>query len=270
MTNSTVSFLTVTCKTDFPLLNRLLASSEKHTSKNNFIHYIVLNDAIEHKDELESIVENFKNIICKIYHFHDIPGMDAPLRDDYKYGFRYTDGWVTQQILTLTAAQKIETEYYCNINSKDYFIRDISIENIISKQGIECTAEKFNNFIPQHGTVSYMFLCHYVNSYKIFELSPWDYCDKAIMPHTPATLATKHVQSMLDYFYKQDISILDLIGHNNTPLTPEVKETNKTNEYYLYSAWLAKNNLLNTISWKHNSYYLRDYVMFSKDITIQT
>jgi hypothetical protein len=72
------------------------------------------------------------------------------------------------------------------------------------------------------------------------------YYDQAIRPQTPVLLNTQQVKDLITYLKNKNLNIVDIIGLNNQ----DRKSFNKTNEYYLYSAWLAKNNQLeNSIKW---------------------
>ena len=233
--------MTVTYERDFDLLERLLVSIEKF-HQTEYQHYIILNDDIAFMPELNSILAKFSNKFIVI-HYEEFKEMQAPEVENCKFGKRtHHGGWFRQIILTLLAATKIATPYYLHICSKDRFIGKFNIDNLI--QGDKFLAQLENT--TYHSSCNAEFDEYFINAYKLFDLDPKQYKEKTIRPSTPAIIKTQQVHDMILDLTNSNLHLIDIIGGN----AEWCKSHNKTVEYYLYSAWLAKNNLTDdTIIW---------------------
>jgi hypothetical protein len=236
-----LSLFTTTYERDFDLLERLLISIEKYL-QTEYQHYIILNDDIAAMSELTSILDKFSNNFIVIHH-DEFKEMHVPKVENCKFGTRtHHEGWFRQIILTLLVATKITTPYYLHLCSKDSFSNKFNIDNLIQGDKFLAQREQFTQQCP----VDINFNEYFINAYKLFDLDPEDYRKKTIRPSTPAILKTQQVNDLLVYLTNNNLHIIDVIGGN----AEWCKSYNKTVEYYLYSAWLAKNNILDsTISW---------------------
>jgi hypothetical protein len=243
MNTNKLSFLTVTYERDFDLLERLLKSIVKHCGT-EYIHYIILNDDIIHLPELTSILAKFPNNFI-VKHYLEFPEMHMPLVENCNFGDRCESGWSKQIMLTLIASAIVESQYFLHLCSKDVVFNPIDVNKIIRDDKMVAIRE-YDNIDKAH--FAELFDEFFVNAYKLFELDPEQYRKLAIRPVTPAIIKTKQIQDMLHYLNERNLYIIDIIGIN-----AEVgwyNGYNKTCEYYLYSAWLAKNNLINdTLEW---------------------
>jgi hypothetical protein len=243
--NEKLSLFTTTYERDFDLLERLLISIEKY-HHTEYKHYIILNDDIKFMPELISILDKFSNKFIVI-HYEEFQEMHVPEVENCKFGNRtHHGGWFRQIVLTLLAATKITTPYYLHLCSKDQFINKFNIDNLIQENKFLAQKEEFSQQCP----VDIDFNVYFANAYKLFDLDPEQYREKTIRPSTPAILNTQQVNDMLTYLNNNSLHLIDVIGGN----AEWCKSYNKTVEYYLYSAWLAKNNLLDSsIIWSNYS-----------------
>lgn len=244
--NETLSLFTTTYERDFDLLERLLTSIEQHL-QTEYRHYIILNDDISFMPELTSILDKFPNNFIVIHH-EEFNELHVPEVENCKFGSRtHHEGWFRQIILTLLAATKITTPYYLHLCSKDSFVDKFIIDNLIQENKFLAQRENFT----YHSTVDKEFDEYFINAYKLFNIDPEQYRGKTIRPSTPAILKTQQVNDMLSYLNNIDLHLIDVIGGN----AEWCRGQNKTIEYYLYSAWLAKNNLIDdTIAWSNFSH----------------
>lgn len=240
--NKQLSFLTVTYEHDFDALERLLVSTEKYF-QNEYMHYIILNDDISHLPELNSILAKFSNKFV-VVHRDEFPELFVPVVENCKFGTRSNTGWYDQIFLTMLSSKIIETTYYLHLCSKDQFFRAFDIHNII--RGDKFLAQREYH---DHGDHKEQFIQFAINACTLFDLNFEQCKEYMIMPITPGILKTQHIKDILTYLADNNLYLIDVIGGNGEI----TKSYNKTIEYYLYSAWLAKNNLTNdTIIWYDN------------------
>jgi hypothetical protein len=246
-----LSFLTVTYERDFDLLERLLQSI-KLFFDTTYKHYIVLNDSIDHLAELEEIVGKFP-MQTKIILREKFQDFQLPLVENCQFGYRFTapdNGWLTQTMLTMLSAEEIETPFYLHLCSKDIFKSAFDISSIINDGKTVVWNENFD-----HGVNTNQFIEFAVNACNFFNLDFNQYKHLLIRPATPVVVNTQQMKNMLIDLKSQNVSVIDLIGLNESWRPSQ----GKTNEYYLYSAWLAKNNYINeSLVWhtskSHNIY----------------
>lgn len=233
--------MTVTYERDFDLLERLLVSIEHHL-QTEYQHYIILNDDVSFMPELNNILARFSNKFVVI-HYEEFKEMHVPEIVNCRFGARtHHGGWFRQIILTLLAATKITTPYYLHLCSKDSFVDRFNINDVIQGNKFLANIENFKYSEPHDAEFNNYFL----NAYKLFGLDPEQYRQTTIGPRTPAILNTQQVQDMITDLTENNLHLIDLIGD------PAAwgKGRNKTVEYYLYSAWLTKNNLIDdTVMW---------------------
>lgn len=249
--NNQLSFLTVTYERDFDLLERLLNSIKLHVGT-TYKHYIVLNDSIDHLAELEEIIRKFPMQI-EIILRDQFQDFQLPLLENSPFGHRFTqtdEGWATQIMLTMLSAIEIKTPFYLHLCSKDVFGGPFDINNVIKDGKTVVWNENFN-----HGGNTNQFIDYAINACKFLNLNFEQNKQFFIRPSTPGALNTQQMKNILDYLKEQNISVVDLIGFNTGSFIDGVFQPsqNKTIEYYLYSAWLIKTQLVEeTVIW-HNS-----------------
>lgn len=250
-----ISLFTTTYYNDFDLLDRLLESIVKYVGT-NYRHYIVLNDDISHLTELNNILSKYP-CETKVIHWAEFEEFSKPVVENCKFGPRTLEGWVTQIMITLLAAEKIETEYYLHLCSKDYFTDLVNIENMINNHK---TLVPLEIFIPSD--VSEQFYEFFENACKIFDMDPDEVKSNLIAPQTPVMNNTILIKQLLQCMNQIGHNIIDVIGVNEEWRFSK----NKTVEYYLYSVWLTKMGLLDNIEFyslytnpynKEHSYDLR-------------
>ena len=247
--NNTLSLFTTTYERDFDLLERLLNSILKHCGT-EYTHYIILNDDIIHLSELTSILAKFPNNFI-VKHYLEFLEMHAPLVENSNFGDRWCDGWTRQIMLTLIAATVIKSTFYLHLCSKDLVVGSLNINKFIQHNKFVANQSYINTEEFIEIELFEFFNEFFVNAYKLFELDPEKYRNSTISPITPAIIKTEHIQDMLQYLSDRNLYIIDIIGMNAN--VEWYNGYNKTCEYYLYAAWLAKNNLINdTIIWTHN------------------
>jgi hypothetical protein len=241
-TNNQLSFLTVTYERDFDLLDRLLASIEDYL-KTEYLHYIVLNDDPKHLPELEKILEKYP-MQFEVVLREQFADFSLPLVEDCYYGYRHTnptDGWSTQIMITVLVSSLIKTPYYLHLCSKDVIIEPLDTGKLILNKKTMAFRENFN-----HGANTDQFIEFAVNACKFFNLNFEECKQSFIRPATPAVINTQYMKNVLEHLAKKNTSVVDLIGLNQNWKPSQ----GKTVEYYLYSAWLILNNLIDdTIVW---------------------
>jgi hypothetical protein len=210
-----ISLLTVTCKKDFKILERQLISLGIFC-KPSFTHNIILNDDLENLSELKSIVSKFNKFDYKIYSY---------LNFDLSHQFVNLDWW-NQQILKLLCCKIIDTNFYLITDSKDYFTKYFNPDKLINN-GIASQTRAPITGIGE-------FEKYYVNSFEFFDLNPDDYRNFTTGSHTPFIMENYYVKSLLEHLNDLNIKL-------NQFLAPNL-EKNFT-EFYLYIAWLEKNNI---------------------------
>lgn len=232
--NDQLTFLVVTFNKDFDMLHNLLSSIVTYFS-NNYRLLVVLNDDKKHYDELKSILDQYP-LSYRID--HDYEEVTRPVKENSYFGVRDTNGWATQQMLTLLAARRIDTPYYLHLCSKDEFLGPFELSDIINNDKTKAQVEVLEDigFRDQ-------FEVYYENACKIFNISPDANRNQLIRSITPQVNNTSSIRQFLDELEQQDIDIADMIGCNGRTSTGECK--NKTTEYYSYSAWLVSKGILN-------------------------
>ena len=192
-----------------------------------YVHTVVLNDDINRLSELETLVSQYSNSQYNI------------VTRDQLYFARNGDGRAEQQICKLVASSVITTDYYCILDSKNYvnssfdpktFIVGNKTVNVRQDEG----SRKLLTWQPE-------FDIWIRNSYQIFGLDSSQYMNSLTWTMTPYIMKTQYVRELLHYLKNNYISISNILGNTNDKL--------HCSEFYLYSAWLAKNNYLNEIEW---------------------
>lgn len=231
-----LSFFVVTYSKDFDMLDLLLASIAKHFDQ-QYKTLIILNDDIDHMAELESIVAKH-GIPNKIVHDYPQPQPNDQIHE--YFGIRRTDdGWSTQQMLTLRAATYIDTDYYLHLCSKDVFLAPFNTANIFHQGKIKVCREDWYDIQPD---VTSVFIEYFENSCRLFGIDCEYAKNKMIKCVTPVLNQTSSIRELLNHLNTMNIELEDVIGWNGD--TPAGTGKNKTNEYFLYCAWLIKNNLI--------------------------
>lgn len=239
-----ISLLTVTCVKDFDLLDRQLASAVEFLPSDS-MYYIILNDDIKYLPELTSMVS--KHLINNmIVHHSEFIELSVPLVDNCKFGERSYEGWVTQQVLKLTAAHIIQTPYYMILDSKDYFIQPTDPKVMIVDNKILSKKETFFHHWQETWDIFYK------NSYSLLGLNPAECKHEVVQPHTPYIVNTQYVRDLINYFAEININLIDAVGLQNE------RTQGKCCEFYLYSAWLSKQNLISSsITWVEDDLPIR-------------
>lgn len=238
--NESLSLFTTTYERDFDLLARLLTSIEEHLGT-EYLHYIVLNDDPKHLPELEKILEKYP-MQFEVILREQFADFSLPLVENSPYGYRFTspsDGWSTQIMITVLVSSLIKTPYYLHLCSKDVINKSLDIDKIILNKKTIAFRENFD-----HGVNTDQFIEFAVNACKFFNLNFEECKQSFIRPATPAVVNTQYMKNVLAYIAEQNTSVVDLIGLNQDLTRVWKPCQNKTIEYYLYSAWLILNNLI--------------------------
>lgn len=235
MNNPLMTIVTVTYYNDFGLLERQLKSMQEFL-QGNFLHYVILNDDYGYMPQLKLIVAKFDKLNVVVL---DKSNVCANLTDHH--------GWHDQQILKLEIARLIGTEYYLILDSKDYLIESFTPLSLINGERYVGSTE-FADVMQSTGSHSHgAYRIYLFWSYAIFNLVA-----KPGIPvmrtHTPAIFKTKHVLSMLEHLYTRGIQLKDIIG-----ISILLERDVACCEFFLYSAWLTKNNLLDEVMWNNET-----------------
>jgi hypothetical protein len=240
--NERLSLFTTTYERDFDLLDRLLSSIEEYLGT-EYLHYIVLNDDTKHLPELEKILQKYP-MQFEVILRDQFADFSLPLLDNCYYGYRHigpADGWSSQIMITVLVSSLIKTPYYLHLCSKDIIIEPLDIDKLILNNKIMAFKENFD-----HGVNTDQFIEFAVNACRFFNLTFEECRQSFIKPATPAVVNTQYMKNVLAYIAERNTSVVDLIGLNQ----PWKPCQGKTIEYYLYSAWLILNNLIDdTIVW---------------------
>ena len=235
--NNQLTLLLVTYHDDFDMLDGLFTSIVNH-SLNEYKLLIVLNDSTDYLNELKSIINEFQidyEIVEKFSELEHTPVFHS------NFGVRQTDiGWITQQMITLLAAKIIKTPYYLHVCSKDIFAKSFKLSDIISTNKVKVQQEEWYFIRPD---VDNLFNNYFKNVCKLFKLDQSLARDKMIKCMTPVVNNTEYINRMLDDIRAMGLELADIIGIDKSSSNTQ----NKTNEYYLYCAWLAKNNLTDQV-----------------------
>jgi hypothetical protein len=222
-----LSFLTITYWNDFDLLDQQLYSFDRYYSS-TVVHYIILNDDICHLEELKSIVNkyNTKNFYY-IMHCNDVYNKNVCSQEQCKL----LTGWYTQQILKLFASSIIDSEFYCVLDSKSHFNSKASLDSFV----------RYNmavNILEHDCNIQGTFFTGARCSYQLLETN----LDTRTLIQSipPVVFKTSWVKLLLQYLNSKNWELPDILVW---------KDNFFCTEFYLYSAWLSKNNWLDQIVW---------------------
>jgi hypothetical protein len=211
-----ISLVTITFHKDFNCLEKQLTSLNMYYKK-NLTHNIILNDDEIYLTGLQNIVSKFKYFNYKIYHFSNFDLSHQTVELD----------WFNQQILKLQACNIIDTKFYLIFDSKDYVTQYHDFNELIANDIPSLNYDKHD---------LYKLDTSYSNSFKFFNLNPDEHRDFVTDGRTPFIMETEHTKSLLNYIEDSGIKLNQLI-------TPTTDHTKRHTEFYLYNAWLEKNNV---------------------------
>lgn len=141
----------------------------------------------------------------------------------------YKNNWIIQQILKILAAELVTTEQYILLDSKNFFIKQISLNKIKQSEPAKLPDPFYQNLLWISAVVSKLSrplneLIHYRGALMLSQAA------------TPYVLETEHVKELLKYFggsvqfVNWYIRIADNVLELNNDILPNVL----ISEFYLY------------------------------------
>lgn len=218
-----LSIVIPTFKRDFGLLERQIASFERHLKSDTEV-YIVLIDDPALLTVLKAMCERYPTVKTQLIDHHSLP-------------VKYSDwGWANQQIIKLVFAKLCKTSHYMTLDSKNFLISDLDADSLI----VDCLAPLVRGDVGE-GDI------YFTGSYNLFGLDHHDSVERVTWGITPYVMNTQIVLDMLQYLEEHDLELARIIGR-------APGNTHECAEFALYSAWLEKNNLHKSFTYFTHSF----------------
>lgn len=229
-----LSIVTITYRDDLKKFDRLARTLKKYCDLNSYHWYVINNDDISYHATIIEILAKYTENYT-LLHWKDFQQLVDTINEELHYDPAQTEtynGWHTQQCLKLLISNYIRTPYYITFDSDDYFTSHYNLNNFIANQKIFSLREKLEQDDFEYFRI---------NAFDLFDLD-YTKIDLVLSVAPPVILQTIEVKKLLDYLNQKNIKLLDILG-NAIPIWE------RTVEYYLYYAWLCKNNLTNNLHW---------------------
>lgn len=232
-----LSICTITFRDDLRKFDRLARTLKKYCELDSYHWYVINNDNISYHATIDEILKKYT---CNytLLHWKDFQHLADTVDEKLHYDPAQTqiyNGWHTQQCIKLLISNLINTPYYITLDSDDYFIGQYNLNNFISSGKIFSMMEKL-----EHDDFDFF-------RKNAFDLLDVDTADVFLSTDTPVILQTTEVKKLIDYLDQKNIKLFDVLG-NLIPISQ------RTVEYYLYYAWLCKNNLTDNLNWATTMY----------------
>lgn len=228
------SMVIVTCIKDMWNFEMLCISIEKYLQPT--VIYIIYNDSEENYDKW------YKFYNKKLYKYLRMHKVIIKTKRDYWNIYAEShltdpekDGWVDQQVLKLVVARDIKSKTYVCIDSKNFFIRPTSIEDIaqITAEPITWTEPVLENWVK--------YCC------KTLKISYPGNRIKLTQNTTPYRIDTEQAMTLIQHFSGIDNFYK---WFTNSGKLPE----NNPSEFFLYELWLKKQGIYKNYKYsKQNS-----------------